>query len=139
MKLTTYVNFAGNCAEALRFYEEHLGGKITQISTFGQMPYQSGVTPEQKNNVMHARITIAGTELMASDGPPGQVEPMRSAYLALSVDTNEEAESIYAALSDGGQIFMPMAETFFAFRFAMLRDKFGASWMIIHERAMPMG
>jgi PhnB protein len=62
---------------------------------------------------------------------------MRSAYLSLIVESNEEAERIYALLSDGGEIFMPMAETFFAFRFAMLRDRFGTSWMILHERPRP--
>jgi PhnB protein len=62
---------------------------------------------------------------------------MRSVYLALSVDSNEEAERLYALLSDGGEIFMKMEETFFAHRFAMLRDKFGTSWMIIHEKPMP--
>jgi len=64
---------------------------------------------------------------------------MRSVYLALSVDSNEEAERIYALLSNGGEIFMKMEETFFAFRFAMLRDKFGTSWMIIREKPMPSG
>jgi PhnB protein len=62
---------------------------------------------------------------------------MRSVYLSLSVSSSEEAERIHALLSDGGQIFMPMEETFFALRFSMLRDKFGTSWMIIHERPMP--
>ena len=76
---------------------------------------------------------------MACDAPPDHFQPMRSAYLALSVDSNEEAERIYVLLSEGGEIFMPMEETFFAFRFAMLRDKFGTSWMIIHERPMPRG
>jgi PhnB protein len=74
---------------------------------------------------------------MASDGPPGKVEPMRSAYLCLAVDSNEEAERIYTALSDGGETFMPFGETFFAHRFAQFRDKFGIAWMVIHER--PMG
>ena len=62
---------------------------------------------------------------------------MRSAYLSLSVDSSEEAERIYAALSEGGEIFMPMAETFFAFRFGQFRDQFGINWMVIHERPMP--
>jgi PhnB protein len=62
---------------------------------------------------------------------------MRSAYLSLAVDSTAEAERIYALLSDGGEIFMPMAETFFAFRFAMLRDRFGTSWMLLHERPRP--
>jgi PhnB protein len=62
---------------------------------------------------------------------------MRSAYLSLLAASTEEAERMYAVLSEGGQIFMPMEETFFAFRFAMLRDKFGTSWMILHERPRP--
>ena len=61
-------------------------------------------------------------------------EPMRSAYLTLRLETSEEAERIYALLSEGGQIFMKMEETFFASRFAMLRDKFGTSWMLLHEK-----
>jgi PhnB protein len=76
---------------------------------------------------------------MAGDAPADRFQPMRSAYLALSVDSDEEAERIYALLSEAGEIFMPMAETFFAIRFAMLRDKFGTLWMIIHERPMPVG
>jgi len=136
LKLTTYLNFNGNCAEALRFYETHLGGKVTQVSTFGQMPGPP-VPPERKDQIMHARITIAGQEVMASDGPPNAVEPMRSVYLALSVDTDEDAERIYGALTEGGQVFMKMEETFFAHRFGQFRDKFGVNWMVIHER--PMG
>ncbi len=74
---------------------------------------------------------------MASDVPPGRFQPMRSVYISLSLDSDEETERIYALLSDGGQIFMPMQETFFASRFGQLRDKFGTSWMILHERPMP--
>jgi PhnB protein len=82
-------------------------------------------------------MTIGETDLMGSDVPPDRFQPMRSVYLSLSVSSSEEAERIHALLSDGGQIFMPMEETFFALRFSMLRDKFGTSWMIIHERPMP--
>ncbi len=137
MKLTTYLNYGGNCAEALHFYEEHLGGKILMMSTYDQMPEPKNFTPGSEKRVMHARITIGDTLVMASDGPQDKFQPMRSVYLALGVDSNEEAERLYALLNEGGEIFMPMAETFFAFRFAMLRDKFGTSWMLIHERPMP--
>jgi PhnB protein len=71
---------------------------------------------------------------MGADVPPERFQPMRSVYLSLTVDSVIEAERIYALLSDGGDIFMPMEETFFAIRFGMLRDKFGTSWMILHER-----
>jgi PhnB protein len=76
-------------------------------------------------------------ELLRPDVPPGRFQPMRSAYLSLLVGSVEEAERIYDLLSDSGEIFMPMEETFFAFRFAMLRDKFGTSWMILYERPRP--
>ena len=137
MKLTTYVNFPGKCKEALQFYEKHLDGKIVMMSTFDQVPDTKMIPPGMEKNVLHARIMIGETLLMASDGPPEKCLPMCSAYLALSVDSNAEAERIYAALTDGGEIFMKMEETFFAHRFAMLRDKFGANWMIINEKPMP--
>ncbi|MGO9317396.1 MAG: VOC family protein [Terracidiphilus sp.] len=137
MKLTTYLNYGGNCAEALRFYEQHLGGKILTMSTYNQMPEPKNIPPGCENSVIHARIVIGGATIMASDTPTDRFQPMRSVYLALSVDSNEEAERLYALLSVGGEIFMKMEETFFAFRFAMLRDKFGTSWMIIHEKPMP--
>ena len=136
MKLHTYLNYGGNCEQAFRFYEKHLDGKITMMMRHGESPDASNVPPDQKNAILHANMTIGETQLMGSDVPPGRFEPMRSAYLSLSVESIEKAESVYALLSDGGQIFMPMAETFFAFRFAMLRDKFGTSWMILNERPM---
>jgi PhnB protein len=134
MHLHTYLNYGGNCAEAFKFYEQHLGGKITMMMRHGEAPDQSQVRPEWKHAVLHARITIGDAEISAADVPPDRFQPMRSAYLSLSVDTIQDAERIYALLSDGGQIFMPMEETFFAVRFAMLRDKFGTSWMLLHER-----
>lgn len=137
MKLNTYINFGGNCAEAFRFYEKHLGGKITFMMTFGDNPDAAKAHPDAKDLILHAAMQIGGTVLMASDAVGEKYQPMRSAYLSLGVDSSEEAERVHAALADGGEIFMPMAETFFAHRFSMLRDKFGANWMIIHQRPMP--
>jgi len=136
MKLNTYLNYGGNCGEAFRFYEKELGGKINMLMTHGQSPVP-GLGPEMKDAVLHANITIVGNNIMASDVPPDKFQPMRSVYLCLGVDSDAEAERIFALLSDGGQIFMPMQETFFASRYAQLRDRFGTSWMIIHEK--PMG
>jgi len=135
MKLNTYVNFSGKCAEAFRFYEQHLGATITMLMTHGQAPDQSSVKPEWKDAVLHARLSVGGTELMGADIPNAQ--PMRSAYLSLNVESDTEAERIFSALADGGEVFMPMQETFFATRFGQLRDRFGLNWMIIHERPMP--
>jgi len=135
MKMNTYVNFAGKCAEAFRFYEKQLGGKIVMMMTHGEAPDQSRVNPTLKDTVLHARISVGGTELMGADIPTA--EPMRSAYLSLLVDSDAEAERIYSALSDGGQVFMAMQETFFATRFGQLRDRYGINWMILRERPMP--
>jgi PhnB protein len=132
MKLNTYVNFAGKCAEAFRFYEKHLGAKIGMMMTHGQAPDQSKVNPALKDAVLHARLTVGGTELMGADIPTAQ--PMRSAYLSLTVDSDAEAERIFSDLSAGGEVFMPLQETFFASRFGQLRDRFGVNWMVLHER-----
>ncbi|HZL92794.1 MAG TPA: VOC family protein [Vicinamibacterales bacterium] len=134
MQLNTYLNYGGNCEQAFRFYEEHLGGKVTMLMRHGEQPSASSVAPEWKNAVLHARMTLGGTELFGADIPPDRFQPMRSAYLSLSVDSVEEAERVYALLTDGGQIFMKLEETFFASRFAMLRDRFGTSWMILGPR-----
>ena len=135
MKMTVYVNYPGNCKQAMDYYKQHLGGTIDVVRTYEQMP---GNPPAglNKTSVLHARMTIGGATLMLSDGPPERVQPMRSAYLTLSADSSPEAERIHKALSDGGEVFMGMEETFFAQRFSMLRDKFGASWMVIHEKPM---
>jgi len=134
MKLNTYVNFAGKCAEAFRYYEKHLGGTIGMMMTHGQAPDQTKVDPKMKDAVLHARITIGGVELMGADIPSAQ--PMRSAYLSLGVQSDAEAERLFAALSSGGEVFMKMEETFFATRFGQCRDRFGINWMVIHERPM---
>jgi PhnB protein len=137
MKMNTYVNFSGSCAEAFRYYENHLGAKVGTMMTHGQSPDQSRVKPEWKDSVLHARISIGDTELMAADIP--NAEPMRSAYLTLTVDSDIEAERVFAALSDGGRVLMPIQETFFASRFGQLRDRFGINWMILHERHSSRG
>jgi PhnB protein len=137
MKLHAYLNYGGNCEEAFRFYEKHLGGKILMMMTHGEMPDAKDVPAELQKAILYAHMSIGETEIMGSDVPPDRFEPMRSVYLSLSVDSTPEAESIHALLSEGGDVFMPMQETFFAHRFSMLRDRFGTSWMIIHQRPMP--
>lgn len=135
MKLDVYLNYAGNCQEAFRFYEQNLGGRITMLMTHGQGPNAAALPTEQKDAILHARLELGGMVVMAADIPNS--EPMRSAYLTLSVDSEKEAERVYALLREGGQVFMPMEKTFFANRFAMLRDRFGTSWMLLHEVPSP--
>ena len=126
------MNFDGRCAEAFRFYEKHLGAQVGMMMTHGQAPDQSKVSAEMKDAVLHARLSVGGNELMGADIPRAQ--PMRSAYLSLGVESDAEAERIFSALSEGGEVFMPMQQTFFASRFGQLRDRFGINWMILHER-----
>lgn len=131
MKLDVYLNYPGNCQQAFRFYEQHLGGKITMMMTHSQGPNAANLPAEQQSAILHARIEIGHTVLMGADIPKS--EPMRSAYLTLTVETETDAERLYSLLSEGGQVFMKMEKTFFANRFAMLRDRFGTSWMLLHE------
>lgn len=131
MRLNTFLNFGGNCEEALRFYEQHLGGAITMLMRRAEQPDQPVTWPGWERSIQYASMTLGETELMGADVAPEPFQPMRSAYLSLTVNSADEAERIYALLSDGGQVFMAMAETFFAVRFAMLRDKFGTSWMVL--------
>jgi PhnB protein len=137
MKLNAYLNFGGNCEEAFRFYEKNLGGKITFMMRYADQPDPKNIPPGTEKSVLYANMSIAGTELMGSDAPLDRFQPMRSVYLSLAVDSDAEAERIYGLLKEGGEVFMPMGETFFAFRFGMLRDRFGTSWMILHSRPMP--
>jgi PhnB protein len=134
MQLHTYLNYGGNCEQAFRFYEEHLGGRITMLMRHGEQPETTQVPPGWDQAVLHARMNIGGTELLGADIPPDRFQPIRSAYLSLTLDSSAEAERVHALLAEGGQIFMPLSETFFAFRFSMLRDRFGTSWMILHPR-----
>lgn len=134
MRLDTYINFRGNCATALQYYEKHLGAKAGMMMTHAQAPDQSKVGPEWKQAVLHARVSIGDHELMAADIP--NAEPMRSAYLTLRMDSDAEAERVFAALADSGRVLMPMEETFFASRFGQVQDQFGINWMILNERPM---
>jgi PhnB protein len=132
MQLHTYLNYGGNCEAAFKFYEQHLGGTITMMMRHGEQPGGGANVPaEWKSKVLHARMNLGGTELLGADIPPDRFQPMRSAYLSLTIDTDKETDRVFALLSDGGEVFMPMQETFFASRFSMLRDRFGTSWMLI--------
>lgn len=131
MQLAIYVNYRGTCEEAFRFYAMHLGGRITGMLRHSEMGSNPQLPPDWGQKIVHARIEIGGTVVQGADIPTA--EPMRSAYLSLSLDTEADAERVYALLADGGEIFMKMEQTPFANRFAMLRDRFGTSWMLLHQ------
>jgi PhnB protein len=134
MKLYTHLNFGGNCEEAFRFYEKHLGGTITMMMDQSQAP---GAPSGAGKAIIHARMNIGDTVLIGNDVPASTFERMRSVYLYLAVDSPAEAERVHTLLAEGGEVYMPMEETFYATRFSMLRDRFGVSWTIIHERPRP--
>jgi PhnB protein len=135
MKLLTQLNFPGNCAQAFHYYERNLGGKIVALMKQSQVPGGSP-KPGQEDAVVHARMEIGETTLIANDVPPDRFQPMRSAYLYLSVDSAEDAERVYRLLMEGGEAYMPLQETFFASRFSQLRDQFGTLWTLISERPL---
>lgn len=128
-ELDIYINYPGHCEKAFRFYEQHLGGKIHMMLPHDQPP--GNFPKEWRNPILHAIMEIGGTKLRGADVP--HAEPMRSAYLTLLLETAEEAEHIYSVLSAEGTVFMKMEKTPFANRFAMLRDQFGTSWMLLNE------
>ena len=135
MKLNTYLNFGGNCEAALKFYEKHLGGKIEMLSTFEGSPAAGHMPEDWGKKIMHARLSVGDTILMASDGPPGRYERPKGISISLGVETAAEAERVFKALSDKGTVGMPMAKAFFAERFGMVTDQFGIPWMVVCENA----
>ena len=130
MRLDVYVNYRGTCEEAFLFYQQHLGGQLAGIMRHADQP-NPAIPDDWKQKVLHARIEIGATVLMGADIP--QAEPMRSAYLTLTLASEAEAERVYAVLAEGGEVFMKLEKTPFANRFAMLRDRFGTSWMLLHQ------
>ncbi len=130
MKLYAQLNFGGNCEEAFRFYEKHLGGKITMMMSQSQAP---GAPSGAGKAIIHARMDIGDTVLIANDVPPSVFQKIRSVYMYLSLDSPAEAERVHNLLAEGGEVYMPLKETFYATRFSQLRDRFGVIWSIIHE------
>ncbi len=131
MKLSTYLMFDGNCREAFTLYQAVLGGKLTAMMDHRGTPAEEHVAPEWIDKIMHACLEIEGQMLMASDAPPDRSDgPMRSVSVSVNVPDIAEVERIFAGLSEGATIQMPMAETFWSPRFGMLRDRFGTNWMI---------
>jgi PhnB protein len=135
MKIIPYLYFNGRCEEAIEFYKKTLGAKVETLSRFQENPQPQHNPPGSENKVMHACFRIGESTLMASDGMCAGGAKFEGISLTANAATAEEAERIFAALGDGGQVQMPMAETFFSPRFGMLADKFGVSWMVVVEKS----
>jgi len=129
-----YLFFDGRCEEAIEFYRRALGAQVDLLMRFKYSPEppQPGcVPPGCENKVMHANLRIGENMLMASDGRCTGKPNFEGFALSLRVPTEAEADRLFAALADGGQVQMPLAKTFFSPRFGMVADRFGVSWMVI--------
>jgi len=131
MHVQPYLNFDGRCDEALEFYKKALGAKVGMLMRFKDAPEKSMITPGSENKVMHSQVQVGDTTVLMSDGRCTGEANFHGIALALSVDSEAEADKIFAGLADGGQVQMPLGKTFFSPRFGMLSDKFGVGWMII--------
>jgi PhnB protein len=118
MQLSVHLNFGGNCREAFEYYERNLGGKIVAMMRADQAP---GAPENAGTNIIHARLSLAGMELIGNDVPAHVFQPIRSVYLDLAADSAEHAEKLWAALSVDGQVGIPLGEQFFATRFGQVR------------------
>jgi len=135
MQVTPYLNFNGQCAEAFKFYAEALNGKIVMMATFGEAPPDAQCGPNMDDRIMHARLVAGDVVLMGSDCPPEYFQPAQGLWVSLHVESIAEAERLFHAFAEGGTVQMPIQETFWAARFAMVTDRFGTPWMINCEQA----
>lgn len=131
MQVQAYLYFDGRCEEAFSFYERAIGAKVQTIMRFKENPDPKYNPPGSGEKVMHGELKIGETTIMASDGMNGGNPQFKGISLTLAAADASEAERLFAALGDGGQVQMPMSETFFAHRFGMVADKFGVSWMVM--------
>jgi PhnB protein len=135
MQLNPYLLFNGQCEAAFKFYEKCLGGKIEVMLTHAGTPAEEHVPAEWRDKILHARLVVEDSVLMASDAPPGHYQQPQGFSVSLQLKDPDKAGRIFDALAEGGTVQMPFAETFWAARFGMLKDQFGIPWMINCERA----
>jgi PhnB protein len=131
MQVQPYLFFDGRCEEAIEFYKKAVGAQVEMLMRWKDSPDQSMGTPANANKVMHSSLRIGETAVMASDGRNTGQPNFQGFALSLDAKTDTEAQTLFKALSDGGEVAMPMGPTFFATSFGMVRDRFGVHWMVI--------
>ncbi len=137
-RINPYLTFNGNCEEAMNFYKSVIGGEFSDFNRFGDMPTteENQIADEHKNKIMHISLPIsAETILMASDAHP-QMPPVslgQSISLSVGTDSKERATHLFNSLAEGGQITMPISDTFWGAYFGMLVDQFGIIWMVNYD------
>ena len=134
MPIEPYLFFNGRCEEAVEFYKKALGAEVLMLMRFKESPEppQPGmIPPGSENKIMHVSLRIGDATVMASDGRCTGQSSFKGFCLSLDARNEAEANKLFAALADGGQVQMPLAKTFFSPRFGMVADRFGVNWMII--------
>lgn len=130
MQLIPYLLFNGDCEEAFQFYEKILGGKIEGMSKNAGSPAEAHVPAQWRDKILHARMTVGDSILLASDVPPDQYEKPSGFSVSIQLKDIAEAERVFKALADNGKVVMPIQETFWSPSFGMLVDRFGIPWMV---------
>ena len=130
MQINPYLFYDSNCEAAFKYYEKVLGGKIEMMLRNEEAPEPMPGPSGRQKNIMHARISIDGEVLMASDAPPDHFNKPQGFAVSLTVDDPAEAERKFNALAEGGSTNMPFGKTFFSKGFGMCVDQFGIPWMV---------
>jgi PhnB protein len=137
MHVQAYLTFNGRCEEAIEFYKKAIGAKVEMMARFKDAPGDHKCAPGMENHIMHSCLRIGDTAVMASDGMAQSNPEFKGFSLALNAKDIAEADRVFAALAEGGQVHQPLAESFFSPRFGMLADKFGVGWMVVVEPPAP--
>ncbi len=138
MRINPYLTFNGRCREAFAFYATTLGGQIESLMTWGDSPQPMSLSEADKPNVMHASLRIGQDQIMGCDMTTQMpYKPLEGTQVVLNIDEPSEAERVFNALADRGQVRMPLTETFWAKRFGMVQDRFGVPWMINCVKPLP--
>ena len=137
MQLNSHLHFSGQCEEAFKFYEKALDGKIEGLFRYEGAPAAEGqtVSPEWKNKVMHASMSIGNQVLMGMDAPPDRFQKPQGFHVNIAVKSVTEGKKLFDALSEKGNIVMAFGPTFWSPGFAMFSDRFGVPWMVNTEQA----
>ena len=131
MRIEPYLFFEGRCEEALEFYRDALGAEVTMLMRSKDSPDPTMCMPGAEDKILHSSFRMGDTTICASDGRCLGPPTFQGFSLSMTVPTEAEAERLFALLSDGGQVQMPLTKTFFSPRFGMLTDRFGVSWMVL--------
>lgn len=134
MQINPYLNFNGNCREALETYKQVFGGELALVS-HEDWPME-GMSDDWKGKILHGQLEVDGYVIMGSDCPPDSYTPPTNMFVSLQFDNAEEIDRIYAELSNGGSIEMPIGETPWAYRFAIFTDRFGIPWILNYSKPM---